>query len=76
MTDPVKRARELLKSHSRIHALADKPSDKDEDVSWLLEALADECDRLREIEAQWSDAVEAGLILTDSGDVENGHTEL
>lgn len=45
--DPVVEARRILASASRIHALDDRSPDKDEDVSWLLEALADEVERLR-----------------------------
>lgn len=46
--DVVGEARRVLKDTSRIHALSDSDSKKDEDVSWLIEALADECERLRE----------------------------
>lgn len=46
--DIVTEARRVLKGASRIHALHDSDSKKDEDVTWLIEALADECERLRE----------------------------
>lgn len=46
--DIVVEAREVLKDHSRIHALNDREPSKDVDVSWLLEGLADEVERLRE----------------------------
>lgn len=42
-------ARRVLKAASRIHALHDSDSKKDEDVTWLIEALTDECERLREL---------------------------
>lgn len=41
-------ARRILGEASRIHALKDSDPSRDEDVSWLIEALADEVERLRE----------------------------
>lgn len=46
--DPVVEARRVLKDASRIHALHDSDPKKDEDVSWLVEALANENTALRE----------------------------
>lgn len=47
--DIVEQARRILGEASRIHALNDKEPSRDEDVSWLMEALADEVERLREL---------------------------
>lgn len=57
MTEPQKRdvvseARRVLRDASRVHALHDADPKKDEDVSWLVEALADECERLRRWETE------------------------
>lgn len=45
--DAVKEARDVLARCSRVHALDDRSPGKDEDVSWLLESLANEAERLR-----------------------------
>ena len=49
--DIVKEARNVLSNSSRVHALNDKDPHLDQDVSWLIEAMADEIERLRE---QWN----------------------
>lgn len=46
--DIVGEARRILGEASRIHTLNDNDPSRDEDVSWLVEALADEVERLRE----------------------------
>lgn len=47
--DIVEEARQLLLRADRIHALNDRDPSKDEDIGWLLRALADEVERLRPI---------------------------
>lgn len=47
--DIVEQARGILSEASWIHALKDTDPSKDEDVSWLIEALADEVERLRKL---------------------------
>jgi hypothetical protein len=48
--DLVVEARRVIGEASRIHTRNDNDASKDEDVSWLIEALADEVERLREID--------------------------
>lgn len=75
--DPVVEARRVLKDASRIHALHDSDPKKDEDVSWLVEALANENTALREQLAQRDnelrrrrngDELPEGWTCLDAGD--------
>ena len=60
--DVVREARGTLATHSvsAFNGNMDRHN-----IRPLVESLCDEVVRLREIEAQWNDAVKAGLIITE-----------
>lgn len=77
-TDIVSEAQRVLKDASRIHALHDADPKRDEDVSWLVEALAKENTALREqlTEAQQLAETRSDIIAAKAAHIDQLQSRL